>query len=103
MADDPNGGMTLPDLMNRMIDHCPEQAGLPKNVIGTHPAHLFTIRLEMIPHQQGLIQQILEIKRPVETLQARGKSGGMAGRYDHPALPPVRGPGEGKYSEGVLD
>jgi predicted RNA polymerase sigma factor len=68
MPDEPDGGQALACLVHAAIDHGPEQARLPDDVIGGHVDHAASIRLQLVLHQQGLRQQIAEVERPVQAL-----------------------------------
>ncbi len=56
----------------------------------------------MVAHQQVLLEQIVEIKRPIQTLQTADESGWVTDDHNHLTAQLLSKPGSGENRERVL-
>src|SRR5262245_22267126 len=89
--------------MNHVIDHRPQQAGLPNDIIHFDRLNLTPVRFKMIAHEQMLIQQVVEIKIPTKPLEAAHKRCGVTYDDNHTGVETLRKPGNGKNRKRIFE
>ncbi len=60
------------------------------------------VRLEVVAHQQGLVEQVSKVERPVQTLEAADECRRVAHGDHHFAVQALREPIHGKDRERIL-
>ncbi len=103
VADDVEVREQFSGRMNAAMNQPPEQGRLTDHIPGAGRFHFGAVLFQVIAHEQGLVEQVVEIKRPVQAFEAADHRGGMADGNDHPAIQFFCKPGSRENREGVFE